>query len=82
MRRREQPLGVMDNLLFPLLGGSYPETYASAPPRVEGLICIPTEGRILAPLVSFVYFPYATYPLGMHGVSRDINKINWWPVSG
>jgi hypothetical protein len=27
-----------------------------------------------SPCWCFMYFPYATYPLGMHGVSRDINK--------
>jgi hypothetical protein len=54
MRRGEQPLGVMDNLLFSLrslLGGSYPETCAQR--TAEGLICLSilTEGRKLVPFV-------------------------------
>jgi hypothetical protein len=60
MRRGEQPLGVMNSLLFSLrsfVRGLVPRDFRtahSAPPRVEGLIClsIPTEGRILVPFVS------------------------------
>jgi hypothetical protein len=58
IRQGEQRIAVMDSLLFSLRsffrGAHTPRLAHSAPPRVEGLICLrtQTEGRILVPFVS------------------------------
>jgi hypothetical protein len=64
--------------LFLLLGGLVPRDLRTAHRRAEGGSLLseytdrgPDTGSLSSCLL---YFPYATYPLGMHGVSREINK--------
>jgi hypothetical protein len=55
MRRGEQPLGVMDSLLFSFVRGArIPRLAHSALPKVEDLLCLSilTEGWMLVPFAS------------------------------
>jgi hypothetical protein len=66
MRRREQPLGVMVNLLFFLRffvrGARTPRFAHSTPPRVEDPMCCSLRPRTgFLSMTALLYFPYATY---------------------
>jgi hypothetical protein len=83
MRRKEQPLGAVDNLLFSLrsfVGGAHTPRFAhSAPPWVRGGLLSEYTGRgpdTGSLCLCFLYFHYAKYPLEIHGVSRDLNTEN------
>jgi hypothetical protein len=70
--------GTRGDLSFPFVRGARtPETCAQcAAEDVGSLLSEYTDrGPDTGSLCScFSYFPYATYPLGMHGVSRETNK--------